>query len=485
MKRKALNFTAIFIIIFSFSASFSFPDQFSSRVLNLKTMRYELDVKVDYEKEKISGKCLLTVHNPADQAISHVPLILYRLLKVTSVTSETGESIPYKQEVLSFEDWEQLQVNYVEVRLPQPLASGKSLILAIDYEGYILGYAEAGWLYVKDHVDRNFTIMRMDGYGYPIVGYPCERVNRIAGLQNLDYTISVTVPKDLVVANGGKLLGKSFHNGQVTYSYANIKPAWRIDMPIAAYSLAEDKENELKIFHFPEDKENAGMVLDAMQSALQLYTRWFGPAYDFQGFTIIEVPEGYGSQADVTSILQTADAFKDRSNLTALYHEISHIWNVRSLDSLPPRFESEGLAMFLQYLVQERLDNQKDALAKGFDHLCQRFIQQCERNPKGKDVPIIEYGKEDLTDLSYTKGMLFFTILYHILGEKDFMEAMGSFYQKYVKTGATAQEFLRHVKQHSDTDLDRLYSEWIFGSESTRLIFDKIPVEQIIRRYQD
>ncbi len=483
MPRKTSICLTIFIIIFSYSSSFSFPEQFSSRELDLKTIRYELAVRVDYENQKISGNCLLTVHNPADQAISNVPLILYRLLRVTAITNENGRSVPYEQKVLSFEDWGQLQVNYVEIRLAQPIGPGESKTLGIDYEGYILGYAEAGWLYVKDHVERDFTIMRMDGFGYPIVGYPSQIVNRRAGLQSFDYTISVTVPEDLVVANGGKLVGKAVQNGQVTYTYTNIKPAWRIDMPIAAYGLAEDKENKLKIFHFPEDRENAGMVVDAMQSTLKLFSQWFGPADDFQGFTIIEVPEGYGSQADVTSILQTADAFKDRSNLTALYHEISHIWNVRSLDPLPPRFESEGLAMFLQYLVQERLDNKEDAVASGFRRLSQRFIQQCERNPHCKDVPIIDYGKEDLTDLSYTKGMLFFTILYRLMGEKDFLETMGSFYHKYIKTGATAEEFLNHVKQYSKIDLDRFYEEWIFGSESTQMIFDKVPLEKIIQHY--
>lgn len=485
MRRKASFFIFIAIFMTILPVSASFPEQFSSRILDLKTTRYQLDVRVDYENEKIFGSCLLTVHNPADQSVSHVPLVLYRLLEVTSITDETGKAIPFGQKVLSFDDWEKLQVNYVEVRLPQPLGPGDTLTLAIGYEGYILGYAETGWLYVKDHVDRNYTVMRMDGYGYPILGYPSLSVNRKAGLQNFDYTISVTVPDDLVVANGGKLLGKSIKNGQVTYTYTNIKPAWRIDMPIASYGILEDKESNLKIFHFADDKDNAVMVLDAMQRAIQLYSRWFGPADDFQGFTIIEVPEGYGSQTDVTSILQTADAFKERDNLTALYHEISHIWNVKALDPLPSRFESEGLAMFLQYLVQERLDDKKDALKNGYARLRQRFIQQCERNPKAKDVPIIDYGRERLTDLSYTKGMLFFTILYHLMGEKDFLEAMASFYQNYVRTGASSEDFLTHLKKRSksDIDLDKLYEEWIHGTESSRLVLDNVPLEKIIQRY--
>ena len=480
MIKKIYTISILFLLILNLAVS---AQQFSSKTLELKTTRYELKVKVDYEAEKVYGECRLSVLNPTDKPISHVPLLLYRLLKVTAITDDRGTAIPYQQNVLSFEDWEQLQVNYVEVRLPEPLESNQSKTIAIHYQGFLFGYAKDGWGYVRDHIDKEFTFMRMDGYGYPVVGYPCSTVNRRSGLQSYDYTLSVSVPKDLIVANGGKLTGKSTIDGQTSYTYTNLKPAWRLDMPIAPYGIVEDKHNNLKIFHFPQDKDNASVTLKAMNTTLQLFTNWFGPADNFQGFSIIEIPEGYGSQTDVTSILQTADAFQKRDNLTALYHEISHIWNVRDNDPLPDRFESEGLAMFLQYLVQEKLDNKPDATTKGYERLSDRFRQQCERNPKCKDVPIIEYGNEDLTDLSYTKGMLFFYLLYHVLGEKDFLDAAGTFYQKYNRTGATSLEFLNHVKRRSKQNLDRLYEEWIFGTESSRLVLEVIPVEDLIQRY--
>ena len=481
MHKKIGNLSILLLLTLAFSA---FSQQYSSKTLELKTTRYKLDVKVDYAAKKIFGRCRLTVHNPTEKSISHVPLLLYRLLKVTAITDELGTAIPYQQEVLSLEDWEQLQVNYVEARMPKSLASGQSITIDIAYEGFLFGYAKDGWMYVKDHIAKEFTFMRMDGYGYPVVGYPSSTVNRRSGLQSYDYNLSVTVPEGLVVANGGKLAGKSTIDGQITYTYTNLKPAWRLDLPIAPYGIVEDKQNNLKIFHFPEDKDNAGMILEAMKKTLQLYTNWFGPADDFQGFAIIEIPEGYGSQTDVTSILQTADAFQKQDNLTALYHEIAHIWSVRDNDPLPDRFESEGLAMFLQYLVQERMDNKPDALAKGYERLSDRFRQQCERNPKCKNVPIIEYGNEDLTDLSYTKGMLFFYLLYNVMGEKDFLDTAGSFYQKYKHTGATSEQFLNHVKQRSKQNLERLYQEWIYGVESSKLILDDVSVEDLVSRYK-
>jgi hypothetical protein len=138
----------------------------------------------------------------------------------------------------------------------------------------------------------------------------------------------------------------------------------------------------------------------------------------------------------------------------------------------------------MQYFVQKILENKPDALINGYERLSERFRQQCERNPKCKDVPIIAYGREDLTDLSYSKGMLFFFILYNLMGEKDFLDAVGSFYQKYKHSGATSEEFLDYMKQHAKQNLDRLYQEWIYGAESSRLILDKVPVEEIIQRYR-
>lgn len=472
----------LFVSIFA-QTCLLFSQQFSSKTLELQTTRYALEVEVDYDAKKVHAKCRLTVFNPTDKPISRIPLLLYRLLKITGISDENDTPIPYRQKVLSFEDWEQLQVNYAEARLHAPVAPNRSKTIVIAYEGFLFGYSNDGWMYVKDHIDKEFTFMRRDGFGYPIVGYPHFQVNRKAGLGSYTYTLSVTVPDGLVVANGGKLTGKSTIDGKTTYTYANLKPAWRMDMPIAPYGIVEDEPNNLKIFHFPEDKDNAGMILEAMKKTLQLYANWFGPADDFKGFTIIEIPEGYGSQADVTSILQTADAFQRKDNLTALYHEIAHIWNVRDKDPLPDRLESEGLAMFLQYLAQERLDNKKDALKNGYERLCVRFRQQCDRNPECKDVPIIEYGNQDLTDLSYTKGMLFFYLLYRIMGEENFLDAIGSFYQMHKKTGAKTEQFLNHIKQRSNLNLDRLFGEWIFGAESSRLILENTPVEDLIQRY--
>lgn len=95
--------------------------------------------------------------------------------------------------------------------------------------------------------------------------------------------------------------------------------------------------------------------MEALLTTLDLYTQWFGPLQQYQGYAVIEIPDGWGSQADVTSIIQAAAAFKETERTQEVYHEISHLWNVEEKEALPPRW-NKGLAMFLHYLTVENVE---------------------------------------------------------------------------------------------------------------------------------
>jgi aminopeptidase N len=107
--------------------------------------------------------------------------------------------------------------------------------------------------------------------------------------KGFNYLIEVTVPKDLVVANGGKLVGKTIKNGMVTYMYKNIKPAWRMDVCVAKYRILEDKDNGLTIYYLINDESAAKKVLDAMKRSHTLFTKWFGELKNRGSLTVIEL----------------------------------------------------------------------------------------------------------------------------------------------------------------------------------------------------
>lgn len=449
----------------------------------VNTVAYDLNILVDYENEKIEATCGLTVENQFQQAVSRLPLVLYRLMRVTSVEDEQGRQLNFSQQVVSYEDWDKFQANFIEVNLKSPIQPGARATLKIAYGGYLGGYTETGLSYVRDSINRDFTIIRPDCLAYPQVGVPSWSANRVAGLQAFDYIIRVTVPASFTVANGGRLIERLTSEKQVTYVYKNILPAWRIDIAIADYNLLEEPSLGLRVFYFKGDEAGARRVLEAMLNCLELYAKWFGPLAVKTEFSVIALPEGYGSQSDVTSILQTRDAFLNREKLVQLYHELSHLWNVKSLDPLPPRFESEGLAMFLQYVAREELEGRAGDLEAAARRTFESLKTRCRENPRLLEVPMIDYGREQLTDYSYTYGMLFFYVLSKMAGQEALLQAVGSIYQSLYQTGATARQFLEHLQTRLDLSLEAFYQSWVFSTEAIHDVCGLSSLEDLVRKY--
>jgi aminopeptidase N len=448
-----------------------------------EAVSYDLKFDLDFDQTSLEAECVLAVKNPGDEPLRIVPLNLYRLITVSSVTDSSGKQLDFGQRTLIYDDWKEFQVNHVRVALDPALAPGETEAIRILYGGPFLGYSEA-MRYVKDHVSREFTLLRTDSMVFPRIGVPSWETNRGLGLGSSTYRASVTVPAPLIVANGGDLVSKETAGEETTYIYRSRLPSWRIDLAAAEYETLEDSEGRFKLFFFPDDHDGAQALLERLIETMDLYTKWLGPLKVFKGLTVIEVPDGYGSQADVAAIIQEASAFKDPANYYTFYHELSHLWNVEGKDPMPPRFESEGQAMFLQHLVQERLEGRRDAAKNAVKESLVRMAKHFSENPERKSVPMIDYGKEQLTDLSYRMGQIFFYLLYEILGEEAFLEAAGGFYRTYFVTGAEAREFVEYFRSRSPADLEKLFEEWIFTAKAAELVVSRIPLEELLKRYR-
>lgn len=445
---------------------------------------YEMTYRPDFDHEALYGSCRLTYRNTGEQPVSTLPFSLYRLLDVTAVTDNGGKPLSYEESVISTARMFRKQVNYVKVKLPQPLAAGDTTTIAIDFEGYLLGYTETGMRYIKDHIDPEFTILRLDGEAYPAV--TCPDVADVFGdiiRQQFTYTVSVEVPQGLVVANGGKLMGIEKKDGKAVYTYSSISPSWRMDFAIAPYEELEDGNN--RIFCFREDRNGAVSMLSTMKNTMKLYRKWFGPLQTETALTVIEIPDMWGSQTDVTTIIQTAPAFQRPEFLYELYHELAHRWAVKELEQYPDRFEAEGIAMFLQDLLRERLQGTGNAVEEGVHQSNLRFKKYYERYPNLKNLPLNKLGEADATRLAYSKGMVFFAALYKLAGEDQFMHVCRSFYETYVQTGATTDQFVSHWKTHlhASWDVDRFFNDWVYSAESSDMMLADWNLQQIVEHY--
>lgn len=446
----------------------------------LKTIFYNLDLKIDFKEKLLSGECGMTVTSSSNKPISTIPLLLYRLMKVTSVKDDKGNPLRFRQRIMSFEDWETYQANFIEVTLPKQLTKGNSYKLMIGYSGYLYGYTETGNLYVRDKIDPQFTILRSDCRAYPELGYPSDKINDAAGFApSFNYEIKITVPDSLTVVNGGQLVSKENKNGYTMYCYKNIKLAWRMDIIIGKYKTLES--TQLKIHFLEQDRAGAEIVFRYAQKALALYSKWWGELKETKTFSVIELPGGYGSQADVTCILQTADAFNDSTQMRQLYHELSHLWNVNSIDTYYPRW-NEGLATFIEYLTIEKLENRAylDYVTDWYLNLVKREIAA---DSLLKTTPFIEFSKKGIQSYAYEIGMLMFRVLYEVMGENDFNKCLARYYTDYYANGGTTDQFVETAVSIGGKNLVAFFRDWMYTPHYTQLISDGLSIKEMSKRY--
>ncbi len=451
----------------------------TSPVTGLAITNYDWKISIDYNKEMLFASCEIEVKNESESKIIQLPFILYRLLKVTSVKTSGTLPLSFTQDIKPFEDNNLLQVNFIRVTLKKPLLPKQSTKLVIDYEGTLHGYEEVGWLYVKDKIDPEFTILRPDCKAYPELGYPSNRINEQFPKGNFNYHISVTLPDFLVVVNGGFLKEKRSERGVSSYQFTNIKKAWRMDICISKYGVLS--KNGLSVYYFNKDSLGAQTVLRYAQKVIELYTKWWGPLAEFKSFTIIEIPQGFGSQADVTSILQSSSAFNDSTEMRQLYHELSHLWNVDLVEP-SPRWE-EGLATFIEYLTIERLENRAylDYVSDWYMGVLKREVKS---NEALRTIPLIDFGKKGMTDYSYSLGMITFRLFYEIVGEEKFNEIIRKWYTQHNSVIPTTNDFMELSRQASEVDLSEFFNDWFITSNYVDLLEKNYSFQELVRVYK-
>ena len=416
-----------------------------------------LAVAIDYPNEKLAGTATLEIENWTEEPAAAVSLLLNRLMRFDAIGLPGGAALPFSQEIVAFTDSPKEQVNRASIRLSKELAPGGRATLVVSYSGYLVGYTETGSLYIQDRIDPEFTILRADAYAFPVVGVPSWKANRSVPPVDFSFDVAATVPNELTVASGGTLVEKRTAAAATTWKYRSASPAPFLNVAVAKYAILG--KDGIRVFAFPQDEAGGKSVLAAARRAIELFTRSFGPTTPPPAFAVIEIPEGWGSQASLAGgIIQTADAFREASQLRQLYHEISHFWNPPDTD-LPSARWNEGLASYLERRAARDLDG-RDEIDASASARAERLLSLAPENPRLRSVPLAAYGKEAMTDFSYSVGAILFGLLDRALGPARFDALIGGYYQKHRTSGAGSAEFLREAKALGGPQAAAILHDW-------------------------
>lgn len=442
--------------------------------LDVESYALELTIPFDHSGYEIGNN---TLHGKATITFKEIPsaevsLLLHRLLKVEKIEDDTGSTLSFNQNIKAIAQWETFQVNHIG------LANLKSRMFTVYYSGHVASYQETGMLYVKESLDPTFTIIRPESFTYPQLMEPEEAslMSRWRSADEFEQQVTLTLPEQYLPAIAlGPEVKKSAKDMR-TWNWQTQGKNFII--PIAPYEVIE-KPN-YRVYYLTEDKQGAQRIAEGIDQVYQLYEKWMGPLEQQQQFTLVEIPDGFGSQVVMPLIIQTAASFKDPHAMGELYHEISHFWNVRDRDVLSPRW-NEGQAMFLQYLAYEEL-NESGTLIPSLNTRLQHVKQYLAKHEK--KIAVVDYGKEGVTSaLSYSAGPLFFYVLSEVMGREPMLKALGRFYRQYWKEGAGLRDLPDFITK-TDPRTQAIFDDWYFSGRYVDHVLAAKDVTGLVRPYR-
>ncbi|HEV8131027.1 MAG TPA: M1 family aminopeptidase [Acidobacteriota bacterium] len=474
------------IWLFAFVAIFLNQSASASQTELPSVTHYSLQLRLFPKQERVEAGARMTVTNKTHQAFSEVPFLLYRLLDVQKVTDDKGSPLTFNQTITRFTeaDVNNLQVNLIKIQLRKPLLPGAASDLVLIYTGSIYGYAEV-WAYVKDRIGEQYSLFRPDALAYPMLAQASRAsLNKAYGLDTLfTYDLTVTVPAGHVVACGGAQQNVSTKDDLTTFVFGSKIPTWRIDIAIANFKQLKDEAKQLAVYVLSEDEKTAANILNGVSKAVSLYSVMFGELKDYQGYTVIEIPDGWGSQASDYYVLETAAAFRDPKRILEVYHEVAHSWNAKVKPEVKrTRWFDEAFAMYFQAIALREFEGE-EAYEDEMDHDRESFIKRVQSDKRNFDTPIAEYGKSELGGNSYSKGAWSLYVLHQLVGEKQFKQIIRRFLSDFRNKPADFKDFQLVAERVSHRDLGKYFNEWIYGAASSQLLLDKVPVNEIIKRY--
>jgi aminopeptidase N len=435
---------------------------------NNDLLYYHLDVRVDPDKQIISGKNTIRFKMLKDG--TRIQLDLSQALNI--------DKILYGATPLKYER----DTGAVFVDFPQTLRAGQTYSIDFYYSGHPLTVGRFGGM-----------VFGKDPSGHPWIYTSCEDDGASIWWPNKDQwrdevqsmDISVAIPNDLVDVSNGRFEGKTnLGDGYTRWD-------WSVHYPINNYDVALNIGNyvhfgghygtlTLDYYVLPEDLDKAKQQFTQVNGMLDAYTHYFGP-YPFEkdGYKLVEVPySGMEHQSAVAYGNHFANGYYNRDWTGVgislrfdfiIIHESGHEWfgNSITADDRSDMWIHEGWTTYLEGLYVEYRWGHADAIK----YLNGMKPKIANRAPIVGERGVNATPPED----QYFKGALMLNTLRSIVNDDaKWFALIHGFYQRYKYQNIMTEDVIRYFNQQTGMNLTPVFRQYLWHAQIPvlELLFD-------------
>ncbi len=455
-----------------------------------KINEYRIDVNLDTENMTYKGKQTVSYVNNTDIDLEDIYFHLYpnafKSLEKAPILFNIGDEMnpsSYKPGYIEIEkvkagekdlEWniDEGKDTILNINLDKPLEKGKSIDLYLEYVVKLpttkdrFGYHDKGincgnWYPIACVYDKN-------GWNLD----PYYKVGDPFYSEVANYKVSITTPKEIIVAASGKIISEREDGDKKTYK---IEGQLIRDFAWAAskdFVVKEKKVEDtiIKVYSINNDSKLINESLKIGENSIKIFNKIFGK-YPYGWYSIVntEFPSGM----EYPGIVFISNDYFHKYLIDILekviVHETAHQWwyGIVGNNQVDEAWLDEGLATYSEVIYINEIQGKKEA-RKYYDENIKLGYEYAVHYLSENDVvnkPLSEFaGWEDYGPLVYSRAAMFIDKIKEDFGEEVLYDILNNYYNKYKFRIATTEDFITLCEEITNTSFNELINEYLNGN---------------------
>ena len=421
----------------------------------------DLDIKVDFETQTISGKASWQIDN-----ISKGNEIIFdeNTLNITKVTLGDDEK------ETKFELGPEVEFHGKPLHITiEPNTTKVNIYYSTTKDAIALQ-----WLNPQQTADKKKPFLFSQGESiWSRTWIPCQDSPGI----RFTYNAKVTVPKDLLAVMSAVNPQKKNDTGVYTFKQDKAIPSYLMAIAVGDIEF-QSINNRTGVYAEPSVLKKAAWEFAELGKMVVAAEKLYGP-YRWGRYDVLVLPPSFpygGMENPNLTFLTPGVIAGDRSLTSLLAHELGHSWsgNLVTNATWDDIWLNEGFTTYVEHRIGEEIFGKREA------------EMQDVLTRKDLDDNIAEYGKtnpdtrlkvsltgrnpdDGISQIPYVKGYNFLKVIEQAVGREKFDPFIKNYFDAHAFQSITTEDFVKYLNENlikGDKALaDKIKAEdWIYKS---------------------
>jgi len=420
----------------------------------------DLDIKVDFDTQTISGKASWKIDN-----ISKGNEIIFdeNTLNITKVTLgdeeketkfELGAAVEFHGKPLHIT----IEANTTKVNI---------------YYSTTKDAVALQWLNPQQTADKKKPFVFSQGESiWSRTWIPCQDSPGI----RFTYNAKVTVPKDLLAVMSASVNPQQ-KNDTGVYTFKQDKAIPSYLMAIAVGDIAfQSIDNRTGVYAEPSILKKAAWEFAELGKMVGAAEKLYGP-YRWGRYDVLVLPPSFpygGMENPNLTFLTPGVIAGDRSLTSLLAHELGHSWsgNLVTNATWDDIWLNEGFTTYVEHRIGEEIFGKKEAEMQDVltrKDLDDNIAEYGATNPDTRlKVSLTNRNPDDgISQIPYVKGYNFLKVIEEAVGREKFDPFIKNYFDAHAFQSITTEDFVKYLKENLIKDdkalADKIkLDDWIY-----------------------